>query len=224
MCFLRFSEIIFGYWSESMRKITLFLIIPFLIFIDGCDRDVSVEHWCKARMYKLFIEVNDGDTITYRGTVMRFLGVDAPELRNIEHGFYFDQPYGREAKEFVRRELRLARRITFASDGFDYYGRLLVHIFVDGYPLSARIIEEGLGYETVSVYGDNGFPEVSEIILRASKLHPSLPFDNPYIWRRKHRRLSWREEFWGIPERGFRLSGLGDSICLRFLIGMPQVS
>jgi hypothetical protein len=73
------------------------------------------------------------------------------------------------------------------ADGYDMYDRLLVHVFVDGYPLSLKIVEAGLGYETVSVFGDNGFPEIAELILKSAKLHPDLPFENPYEWRKKYR-------------------------------------
>jgi endonuclease YncB( thermonuclease family) len=141
----------------------------------------------ERRMLRLFLEIRDGDTVVYMGSTMRFLGVDTPELRNPELGFWYDQAYGREAKEFTRRQIREARRVTFVQNGRDRYGRLLVHLLVDGYPLSVRIVEAGLGYETVSVYGDNGFPEIAEMILDASKRHDSLPFEKPYMWRWKNR-------------------------------------
>ena len=141
----------------------------------------------EKRISRFFLEVVDGDTIIYRGTHMRFIGVDTPETKNPDTGFYKDQPYGKEAKEFTGLEIRKARRVTYLSDGYDIYGRLLVHVFVDGYPLSLKIVEAGLGYETVRVYGDCGFPEISEKILNASKLHPDLPFENPSWWRRKNR-------------------------------------
>jgi endonuclease YncB( thermonuclease family) len=136
---------------------------------------------------RLFLEIEDGDTVVYRGRRMRFLGVDTPEVRNPELGFWRDQPYGQEAKEYTRRQIRQAKRVTLISDGIDRYDRLLVHIFVDGYPLSVKIVEAGLGYETVSVFGDGGFPEIASMIVEASKLHPELPFEEPYIWRRRNR-------------------------------------
>ena len=101
------------------------------------------------RMLRLFIEIEDGDTVVYMGRHLRFLGVDTPEIRNPSLGFWKDQPYGPEAKEYTRRQIEEARRLTYVSDGEDRYGRLLVHLFVDGYPLSVRIIEAGLGYAIV---------------------------------------------------------------------------
>jgi micrococcal nuclease len=139
------------------------------------------------RMLRLFIEIEDGDTVVYMGRHLRFLGVDTPEIRNPSLGFWKDQPYGPEAKEYTRRQIEEARRLTYVSDGEDRYGRLLVHLFVDGYPLSVRIIEAGLGYETVTAFGDNGFPEIAARILSAAELYPELPFEEPYLWRWKNR-------------------------------------
>jgi len=113
------------------------------------------------------------------GIQMRFLGVYTPEIRNPEHGLYSDQPYGREAKKFTHMEIKRAKRVTYRADGYDRYGRLLVHIFVDGYPFSLRIVEAKYGYETVSVYGDNGFPDMARRIVEASKLVGELLFENP---------------------------------------------
>lgn len=139
------------------------------------------------RILRLFLEIEDGDTVVYMGRHLRFLGVDTPEIRNPYLGFWKDQPYGPEAKEFTRRQIEEARKLTYLSDGEDRYGRLLVHLFVDGYPLSVRIIEEGLGYETVTAFGDSGFPEIAAQILAAAELHPELPFEEPYLWRWKNR-------------------------------------
>lgn len=165
-------------------RVIAVLIIILVVTAGSQQKPGEVE---ESRINRLFLEVVDGDTVIYRGVHMRFLGVDTPEVRNPEHGFYTDQPYGREAKNFTRMELKKARAVTYRADGYDRYGRLLVHILVDGYPLSLRIVESGMGYETVSVYGDNGFPEIAQQILEASKGVGALPFEKPYLWRRKHR-------------------------------------
>jgi len=170
-----------------MRAFVFTLTISLFLLLLGCSADVRGEDGREVRIYRLFIEVEDGDTIIYRGVYMRFLGVDTPEIKNTDLGFFRDQPYGRSAKEFTRIEIRKAKRVTYIADGKDRYNRLLVHLFVDGYPLSLKIIEAGLGYETVSFYGDNGFPVLAERILKAAQLHPDLPFENPYLWRQKNR-------------------------------------
>jgi endonuclease YncB( thermonuclease family) len=168
-----------------MKIVAFVTIIVWAFLLTTCAMPAAQDS--QQRMYRLFLEVEDGDTIVYKGIHMRFLGVDTPEIKNIELGFFRDQPFGREAKNFTRAQLRRTKRITYIADGYDRYGRLLVHVFVDEVSLSLKIVEAGLGYETVSVYGDNGFPEIAEDILKASRLHPELPFENPYLWRRKNR-------------------------------------
>ena len=171
-----------------MKYVRIVTFVILAIILHSCVSEDVSERREERIINRLFIEVVDGDTVVYKGQFMRFLGVDTPEIRNPEHGFYSDQPYGREAKNFTRMEIKRARRVTYRADGYDRYGRLLVHIFVDGYPLSLRIVEAKYGYETVSVYGDNGFPDIARRILEASKLAGELPFENPYIWRRKNKR------------------------------------
>ncbi|MBA7656341.1 hypothetical protein ES703_64265 [subsurface metagenome] len=171
-----------------MRLLRFLMMLFFTLILCSCTENLPDKDSTETRIYRLFLEVEDGDTIVYKGIHMRFLGVDAPEVRNTEIGFYIDQPYGRKAKKFTRMEIKKAKRVTYMPDGYDIYNRLLVHVLVDGFPLSLKIVEEGLGYETVSAFGDNGFPEIAQQILKASKLHPDLPFENPYLWRRKNKR------------------------------------
>ena len=191
MCYNTQHTVLFGYifvifhFFVDMRIIAVITLTIWTCILSTCAMPAAVD--TQRHMYRLFLEVEDGDTIVYRGVHMRFLGVDTPEIKHSELGFYVDQPYGRDAKNFTRAQLRSANKVTCLSDGYDRYGRLLVHVFVDDVPLSLKIVEEGLGYETVSVYGDNGFPEIAQKILKASKLHPELPFENPYLWRRKNR-------------------------------------
>lgn len=170
-----------------MRLVKFFILSFFLLTFCSYGADTSSPDKEGERIYRLFLEIVDGDTIIYRRVHMRFLGVDTPEIRNPDNGFYFDQPYGRKAEEFTRMEIRKAGKVTYKSDGYDRYDRLLVHVFVDEYPLSQKIVEAGLGYETVTAFGDNGFPDIARNILKASKLYPDLPFEKPYLWRRKNR-------------------------------------
>jgi endonuclease YncB( thermonuclease family) len=174
-----------GRKAGEMRRIGWLICVPLSVLL-ACGAELAPDG---GRMSRLFLEVQDGDTVVYRRVPMRFLGVDSPEIKNPGLGFFEDQPYGRDAKEYTRAELRGAKRVTYSSSGYDIYGRLLVHVFVDGYPLSLKIVEAGLGYETVSFYGDNGFPEISAKILAAARANPDLPFEHPYLWRAKHRRF-----------------------------------
>jgi len=48
------------------------------------------------------------------------------------------------------------------------------------------LIRARLAYENISYYGDNGFPDLAERILKAAEDSPQPPFEKPYIWRREH--------------------------------------
>ena len=138
-------------------------------------------------MKKSAIRVIDGDTLYYGGILIRILGIDAPEIKNIEHGFYEDQPYGRKAQKRVEEFIKKAKTVEYLPFKEDRYGRLLAHVFVDGELLSVLLIRERLAYETVSYYGDNGFPKLAEKILKAAYETPLPPFEPPYIWKKKHK-------------------------------------
>jgi len=165
------------------------VIIVFSIYSNAvCNKSKPQNYSSSGEIVinKLFLEIEDGDTVVYKGNYIRFLGVDTPEVRNPNVGIFENQPYGIKAKEFTRRQITEAKTVTYIPAGLDKYGRTLAHLFVDGYPLSLRIVETGLGYETISSFGDNGFPDIAEKILNAAKLHTKLPFENPWYWRKKH--------------------------------------
>ena len=43
-------------------------------------------------------------------------------------------------------------------------------------------------YENVSYFGDNGFPDLADRILRAAAAGPRPAFEAPYRWRKKHQK------------------------------------
>jgi len=138
------------------------------------------------RMNQRDIRPDDGDTFFYKDLTIRILGIDTPEIIHKEHGIYEDQPYGRQAAQLTIQILRKAKTVEYLPYQPDTYGRLLAHVFVDGELLSVRLIRARLAYETVSYYGDNGFPGLAQRILQAAKESRRPLFENPYMWRRKH--------------------------------------
>ncbi|MBI4719748.1 MAG: thermonuclease family protein [Chitinivibrionia bacterium] len=134
------------------------------------------------------VRFDDGDTFTYENTEIRILGIDCPEIRHPDVGMHEDQPYGRAAAESTYALVMRAGTVEYVLDGDDYYGRKLGHIFVDGELLSVRLLERGLAYETVTHYGDNGFPDLAQRILDASLKAPKPLFEKPSQWRRKHQK------------------------------------
>ncbi len=140
-----------------------------------------------VRVERKRMKVDDGDTFETRGEVFRILGLDTPEIRHPEHGFNRDQPYGRQAAARAAALFDSAGVIEYVPAWPDRYGRTLVHVFVDGELFAVKMIKAGLAYETVSFYGDNGFPDIAGLILAAAEKAGPPPFQNPYEWRKRHR-------------------------------------
>lgn len=139
-------------------------------------------------MDKSKIRPDDGDSFHYDTLTIRVLGMDTPEIRHDEHGFFEDQPFGRDAAALTQQIFAEAQRIEYVPYQNDKYGRLLAHVFVDGELLSEKLIRAGLAYETVSHYGDNGFPDLAEHILKVAEASPKPQFEPPWKWRQEHRK------------------------------------
>jgi endonuclease YncB( thermonuclease family) len=133
------------------------------------------------------IRFDDGDTFEIGGRPIRVLGIDTPEIAHPDLGVNEAQPFGPEAAESTRVWLTRARLIEIVYDGRDMYNRRLAHVFIDGELLACRLIRDGLAYETVSHYGDSGFPDLAQLILDTSRESPKPMFEPPYQWKRKHR-------------------------------------
>ncbi|MBM3320887.1 MAG: thermonuclease family protein [Candidatus Eisenbacteria bacterium] len=163
------------------------LLLLFLVAV-SCATRSALETDRAIPIPKERIDYDDGDTFSFDGTTIRVLGIDTPEITHREHGFFDDQPYGREAAARTEELLRKAKRVTYLPHQNDRYGRLLAHVFIDGELLAIPLIRESLAYETISHYGDSGFPEIAAAILDAAREAPKPPFDPPHIWRRENRR------------------------------------
>lgn len=147
-----------------------------------------------ARLIQLSdIEFDDGDTFSVKGKPIRVLGVDTPEIAHPEIGMPEDQPYGVAASESTRAWLARAHTIEYVPDGLDRYDRRLAHVFVDGELLAIRLLKSGLAYETVSHYGDSGFPDLAQQILDVARRSPKPDFEPPYKWKRKQRQRAKKQ-------------------------------
>lgn len=133
------------------------------------------------------VRVIDGDTFETGGQRIRILGIDTPELANPAHGFPVAQPYSEEAARYARALVDSASEVSYLPYRNDRYGRLLAHVFVDGELFGEKMVLAGLAWETVSIYGDNGFPELAARITRAARRTGRPPFEEPWIWRREQR-------------------------------------
>ncbi len=174
-------------WSEEKERAEL-------------QKDLGLK---RTAMDKSLVVFDDGDTISYKNITFRILGMDTPEIIHENDGIFEDQPYGRAAAAYTKKLILEAKTMEYLADGYDTYGRTLAHIFINGKLLSVTVIKAGLAYESVSKFGDSGFPGYSRLILAAAKSVPVPPFENPLYWRAKHQHRSGSDWTSVLPEDGF---------------------
>jgi endonuclease YncB( thermonuclease family) len=178
-----------------MKKVRLLLpiLLSLILLIPSCTKretktpSLAENYPNRIAMDKSLIRPDDGDSFHYDTLTIRVLGMDTPEITHEEHGFFQDQLYGREAAAKTWDIIKNANRIEYVPHQNDKYGRLLAHVFVDGELLSVKLIREGLAYETITQYGDNGFPDLAQHILLAMEESPKPQFKPPWKWRQEHR-------------------------------------
>ena len=123
---------------------------------------------------KKFIKVADGDTIKYRDNYYRFIGLDAPELK---------QNYGSNVKTYVENKIESASNINMLVGSYDIFGRILCHLFIDNVPLAYSMMNDRQAKETIMKYGDSGFTVIASNIVYLSKFQGRRPFTDPAKFR-----------------------------------------
>jgi len=176
----------FRSWPTLLLITVILLVVGAHLFREVRKAGGLVDPSLLTRMDRSLVRPDDGDSFYYGDLTVRVVGMDTPEIRHVEHGLLEDQEFGPEAAAFTASLFETAEQIDYLPVGEDRYGRTLAHVFVDGELLSVLLIEAGLAYETVTVFGDNGFPTVADRILRAAKEAAPPPFENPYTWRKRH--------------------------------------
>ncbi|NIM20284.1 MAG: hypothetical protein GTO51_08650 [Candidatus Latescibacteria bacterium] len=175
-----------------LRCLAFSIALSALFFPNGCSKTgppgYQPSHRGARYLYKDRIEFDDGDSFLLSGKPIRILGIDAPEIIDTSVGIFENQPFGIEAAESTKAWILRAKIAEYLPDGKDIYDRILAHIIVDGELLSVKLIHNGLAYETVTTFGDNGFPDLARKILQASLESPAPKFQKPYLWRKKHQR------------------------------------
>lgn len=142
------------------------------------------------------VRTGDGDTIDIewaQGDVetVRILGIDTPETQNPEHNLPYGQAFGEEARGFAKGAFAAATKVeVLRTAELDPYGRTLGYVFVNGMNYSVLIVRAGLAAETVSHYGDNGFPKEAAEVAAAAKAAGPVPFEAPHLYRQRMRAVS----------------------------------
>ena len=145
------------------------------IFLSITNKDYYDSYKYSVVLNKKYITVLDGDTIKYKNQRYRFIGLDAPELK---------QNYGEQAKNFVINSINNASKVCMLISSYDLYDRILCHIIIDGEPLAYSMIKEKYAKETIIKYGDSGFPIIASNIVYLSKFQGRRPFIDPAVFRR----------------------------------------
>ncbi len=137
------------------------------------------------------ISVDDGDTVAIHWAakddeIVRILGIDTPETRHIEHDIPYDQAFGVEAWGFARGVFAGAHKVEILrANTTDPYGRTLAYLFVDDRNYSVMVIAARLANESVTQFGDNGIPGEAAAVMAAAKAAGPVPFEPPYLYRRR---------------------------------------
>jgi micrococcal nuclease len=72
----------------------------------------------------------------------------------------------------------------------DPYDRSLAYIFVNDKNYSVLVLDARLAEESITAFGDNGFPQEAAVVLETAKRAGPLPFEPPYQYRNRMRRVA----------------------------------
>jgi endonuclease YncB( thermonuclease family) len=142
------------------------------------------------------IAADDGDTVVIRWSerdleTVRILGIDTPETRHVAHDLPFDQPFGPEASAFARGAFAAATSVELLrATTLDPFDRTLGYLFLNGRNYSVLVVAARLAEESITRYGDNGFPREAAEVLAAARAAGPLPFEPPHAYRARMRELS----------------------------------
>jgi micrococcal nuclease len=152
------------------------------------------------------VEIDDGDTVFIHWSVndredVRILGIDSPETQHLPHNIPYPQPFGEEARGFAAGVFAAATHIELLRAAtLDPYGRTLGYLFVNGKNYSVLILTARLAEESVTQYGDNGFPQEAAAVLKAARAAGPPPFESPATYRQRMRAVSdWMKAHGAYP-------------------------
>jgi micrococcal nuclease len=165
------------------------------------------EHGAKVAVDPKQVVVDDGDTVVIHWTTadaetVRILGIDTPETRHVPHNLPYAQEFGYQAGAFAQGAFAAATEVKILrASSLDFYGRTLGYLFVNGTNYSVLVIAARLAEETISRYGDGGFPDEATAVTAAAAEAGPVPFQSPGEFRRRMREVSsWMREQGIYPE------------------------
>jgi endonuclease YncB( thermonuclease family) len=153
-------------------------------------------HGRRVAVEARFVSVDDGDSVVIKWgagdeETVRILGIDTPETRHIPHDLPYAQAFGPEARAFAMGVFAMATQVELLrASTLDPFGRTLGYLFVNGRNYSVLVLEARLAEESVTRYGDNGFPQEAAACVAAAKAAGPLAFEPPGAYRARMRELS----------------------------------
>jgi micrococcal nuclease len=197
--------------SRAHRNIAiagLFVLASSLASAQTPPKPQSRPHGTRVAVPAALLQVDDGDTVSIRWTakdeeVVRILGIDTPETRHVEHDLPHAQPFGEEARAFALGAFAAASRIELLRAAtVDPFDRTLGYLFIDGRNYSTMVVKARLAAESITQFGDNGFPKEAAEVKDAAQVQGPLPFEPPHVFRARMRDLStWLKARGEYPDR-----------------------
>jgi micrococcal nuclease len=165
------------------------------------------EHGNRISVNTQQIVVDDGDTVVIAWSetdseTVRILGIDTPETRHLPHNIPYAQEFGPEARAFAQGAFAAATEVELLRAATtDPYDRTLGYLFINGANYSVLVVKARLAVETVSFYGDSGFPDEAAAVKAAAEGAGPVPFQPPFEFRRRMRQVTeWMKEQGIYPE------------------------
>ena len=111
------------------------------------------------------LRVIDGDTFQLTtGEMVRYIGVDAPEVKKRLNGKWVPspEPFGVRAFHFNQAKVEGRRvELEFDRDRYDHHQRLLAYVYIDGLMVNALLVDR------VSLYPPN--VKYAEVLLQGQR-------------------------------------------------------
>jgi endonuclease YncB( thermonuclease family) len=175
------------------KLLVLALVAPALLL---AQKPQSRPSGTRVTVQPSTVAIDDGDTLMIRWSTsdvetVRILGIDCPETRHLEHDLPYAQPFGDEARAFAAGAFSAATQIQLLRAAtLDPYGRTLGYLFLNGRNYSTLVIEARLAAESISQFGDNGFPTEAAQVMAAAKAQGPLAFEPPHVFRARMRAVT----------------------------------
>ncbi len=128
--------------------------------------------------FYLIEKVVDGDTIILSdGRLVRYLGIDTPEIRKKEKGIWVDvsEPYAVEALSLNIKLLRGKKiRLEYDREKKDHYQRDLCYVFADNIFVNEILLKEGLAFPYLTIKNLKYYERLKSAFLEAKSQKKNL--------------------------------------------------